>query len=224
MCDVAGSAQKGSMTQSIPGTSAALVAHDIQAKVFTRWHQLSTVLAFLLAPTVFAVAVFNRVDLLVSAVAAVVVLVLPPLIAFLGFPTRNGVMVTPEALCFSRRPPVPYGEISEWGTDDYLKLVRPGHSTLLVSALDLPNRERLLREFRAALGEWEKRQPEGRAPAQRTHFYGTWRSRGIGLFIMVVAGGAIVAAFSMREPAWGTMAFAIMAWLFGLRMALDKRH
>ncbi|GGC02860.1 hypothetical protein GCM10007205_10040 [Oxalicibacterium flavum] len=212
------------MTESIPSTPTAPADHAIQVRVYTRWHQLSTLLAFLLAPTVFALAVFNRVDLLAAAGAAVLVLVLPPLMAFRGFPTRNSVTVTPEALHFSRRSPVPYGELSTWGTDDYLKLVRPGRATLLVSAVDLPSRERLLREFRAALEAWEKRQPAGSAPVQRTHFYGTWRSRGIGLFIMAMAGGAIVVAFSMREPAWGAMVFAAMAWLFGLRMALDKRQ
>ncbi len=210
------------MTESTPSRPAAPADYPIQVRVHTRWHQLSTPLAFLLAPTIFAVAIFNRVGIVACISMALAALVLPPLIAFRGFPTRNGMKVTPEALLFSRRASVPYNEISSWGTDDFLKLVRPGRATLLVSALDQPNRERLLREFREALHAWEKRQPAGAALPQRAHFYGTWRSRGIGLLIVLMAGGSIFTVFRMPEPSWGAMAFAIMAGLFGLRMLQDK--
>ncbi|WYX29345.1 hypothetical protein WJ976_28810 [Achromobacter denitrificans] len=145
----------------------------IQASVYTRWHQLSVPLAFALAVGSFMLVVFNRGPIGLAAVLAVLGLLVPPLVAFKGFPTRNVVKVTPEGLEFSRRRPVAFAELSSWGTDDYLKLVRPGLPTLLVSAADLPRRERLLREFEQALAAWQKRQPAGTQAARRTHFYGS---------------------------------------------------
>lgn len=109
----------------------------IQASVYTRWHQLSVPLAFALAVGSFMLVVFNRGPIGLAAVLAVLGLLVPPLVAFKGFPTRNVVKVTPEGLEFSRRRPVAFAELSSWGTDDYLKLVRPGLPTLLVSAADL---------------------------------------------------------------------------------------
>ncbi|MCV9910477.1 hypothetical protein OIV19_23255 [Brucella sp. HL-2] len=98
---------------------------------------------------------------------------MPPFIAFKGFPTRNLIKVTLDGLEFSRRAPVAFSDLTSWGTDDLLKLVRQGHPTLLESARDLPNLERLLLEFQNGLEEWQKRQLPGTKPARRTHFYGS---------------------------------------------------
>ena len=127
-------------------------------------------------------------------------LLVPPLVAFKGFPTRNVVKVTPEGLEFSRRRPVAFAELSSWGTDDYLKLVRPGLPTLLVSAADLPRRERLLREFEQALAAWQKRQPAGTQAARRTHFYGSTGGRLVGLSITALGAVSAIMALNLREP------------------------
>ncbi|MNQ08531.1 hypothetical protein D3C85_213300 [compost metagenome] len=145
----------------------------IQAAVYTRWHQLSVPLAFALAAGSFMLVVFNRGPIVLAIVLAVLGLLVPPLVAFKGFPTRNAVKVTPDGLEFSRRGPIAFADLKSWGTDDYLKLIRPGLPTLLVSAVDLPSRERLLRDFEQALNAWQQRQPAGTEPARRTHFYGS---------------------------------------------------
>ena len=113
----------------------------IQVSVYTRWHQWSVPLAFALAAGSFMLVVFNRGPMGLAAGLALLGLLVPPLIAYKGFPTRNAVRVTADGLEFSRRSSVAFADLSSWGTDDYLKLVRAGLPTLLVSAVDLPSRD-----------------------------------------------------------------------------------
>ena len=195
----------------------------IQASVYTRWHQLSVPLAFALAVGSFMLVVFNRGPIALAVALAVLGLLVPPLVAFKGFPTRNTVKVTSEGLEFSRRSPVAFAQLSRWGTDDYLKLVRPGLPTLLVSAVDLPRRERLLREFEQALAAWQKRQPAGTQAARRTHFYGSTAGRLVGLLIIVLGAGAAVMALSLREPSMSLAIVGGLGALFGLTMLFGRR-
>ncbi|MEB3097748.1 MULTISPECIES: hypothetical protein [Achromobacter] len=195
----------------------------IQASVYTRWHQLSVPLAFALAAGGFMLVVFNRGPLGLAAVLAVLGLLLPPLVAFRGFPTRNVVKVTPEGLEFSRRAPVLYAQLSSWGTDDYLKLVRPGLPTLLVSAVDLPRRERLLREFEHALAAWQKRQPAGTLVARRKHFYGSTGGRLVGLLITILGTGSAIMALGLRETSLSLAVVGGLGALFGLTMLFGRR-
>ncbi|MDH3062674.1 hypothetical protein QEP16_05040 [Achromobacter insolitus] len=195
----------------------------IQASVYTRWHQLSVPLAFALAAGGFMLVVFNRGPLGLAAVLAVLGLLLPPLVAFKGFPTRNVVKVTPEGLEFSRRAPVLYAQLSSWGTDDYLKLVRPGLPTLLVSAVDLPRRERLLREFEHALAAWQKRQPAGTLVARRKHFYGSTGGRLVGLLITILGTGSAIMALGLRETSLSLAVVGGLGALFGLTLLFGRR-
>jgi len=195
----------------------------IQASVYTRWHQLSVPLAFALAAGGFMLVVFNRGPLGLAAVLAVLGLLLPPLVAFRGFPTRNVVKVTPEGLEFSRRAPVLYAQLSSWGTDDYLKLVRPGLPTLLVSAVDLPRRERLLREFEHALAAWQKRQPAGTLVARRKHFYGSTGGRLVGLLITILGTGSAIMALGLRETSLSLAVVGGLGALFGLTLLFGRR-
>ncbi|HEY9274655.1 hypothetical protein [Achromobacter sp.] len=195
----------------------------IQASVYTRWHQLSVPFAFALAAGSFMLVVFNRGPIGLAAVLAVLGLLVPPLVAFKGFPTPNTVRVTPEGLEFSRRSPVAFAQLSSWGTDDYLKLVRPGLPTLLVSAVDLPRRERLLREFEQALAAWQKRQPAGTQAARRKHFYGSTGGRLAGLLIAVLGAGSAIMALSLREPSMSLAIVGGLGALFGLTMLFGGR-
>ncbi|AVG41216.1 hypothetical protein [Achromobacter insolitus] len=195
----------------------------IQASVYTRWHQLSVPLAFALAAGGFMLVVFNRGPIGLAVVLAVLGLLLPPLVAFRGFPTRNVVKVTPEGLEFSRRAPVLYAQLSSWGTDDYLKLVRPGLPTLLVSAVDLPRRERLLREFEHALAAWQKRQPAGTLVARRKPFYGSTGGRLVGLLITILGTGSAIMALGLRETSLSLAVVGGLGALFGLTMLFGRR-
>ncbi|MHC6225825.1 hypothetical protein ACYU03_13790 [Pseudomonas sp. X10] len=208
------------MADEAPGMSSN---DSIQASVYTRWHQLAVPLAFALAAGGFMFVVFNRGPLGLAAVVALIGLLLPPIVAFKGFPTRNQVKVTPEGLAFSHRAPVAFAELTSWGTDDFLKLVRPGHPTLLVSPVDLPSRERLLREFQASLQAWQKRQPAGTLAARRTHFYGSMGARAIGAMIAVLGFGSAIMALSLREPSFSLALVAGLGALFGVVMLLGKR-
>ncbi|CAB3624043.1 MAG: hypothetical protein ACWGIK_15825 [Achromobacter pulmonis] len=195
----------------------------IQASVYTRWHQLSVPLAFALAAGSFMLVVFNRGPLGLAATLAVLGLLVPPLVAFKGFPTRNAVRVTAEGLEFSRRSSIAFADLSSWGTDDYLKLVRPGRPTLLVSAVDLPSRERLLREFEQALAAWQRRQPAGTEAARRTHFYGSAGGRLVGLCITALGGAAALMALNLREPSLSLAAVGGLGALFGLALLFGRR-
>lgn len=195
----------------------------IQAAVYTRWHQLSVPLAFALAAGSFMLVVLNRGPIGLAAVLAVLGLLVPPLVAFKGFPTRNAVKVTPDGLEFSRRGPIAFADLKSWGTDDYLKLIRPGLPTVLVSAVDLPSRERLLRDFEQALQAWQKRQPAGTAAARRTHFYGSTAGRLVGLLITALGAGSAVMALSLREPSISLAIVGGLGALFGLAMLFGKR-
>ncbi|MFF7060500.1 hypothetical protein ACFY89_27800 [Achromobacter spanius] len=195
----------------------------IQAAVYTRWHQLSVPLAFALAAGSFMLVVFNRGPIVLAIVLAVLGLLVPPLVAFKGFPTRNAVKVTPDGLEFSRRGPIAFADLKSWGTDDYLKLIRPGLPTLLVSAVDLPSRERLLRDFEQALNAWQKRQPAGTEPARRTHFYGSTGGRLVGALITGLGVAAAVMALNMREPSISLAIVGGLGALFGLAMLVGRR-
>jgi len=195
----------------------------IQAAVYTRWHQLSVPLAFALAAGGFMLVVFNRGPIPLAIGLAALGLLVPPLVAFKGFPTRNAVKVTPEGLEFSRRGPIAFADLKSWGTDDYLKLIRPGLPTLLVSPVDLPSRERLLRDFEQALQAWQKRQPAGTAAARRTHFYGSAAGRLVGLLITALGAGSAVMALNQREPSISLAIVGGLGALFGLAMLFVKR-
>lgn len=195
----------------------------IQAAVYTRWHQLSVPLAFALAAGSFMLVVFNRGPMVLAIVLAALGLLVPPLVAFKGFPTRNAVKVTPDGLEFSRRGPIAFADLKSWGTDDYLKLIRPGLPTLLVSAVDLPSRERLLREFEQALNAWQQRQPAGTEPARRTHFYGSTGGRLVGALITGLGVAAAAMALNMREPSISLAIVGGLGALFGLAMLVGRR-
>lgn len=195
----------------------------IQAAVYTRWHQLSVPLAFALAAGSFMLVVFNRGPIVLAIVLAVLGLLVPPLVAFKGFPTRNAVKVTPDGLEFSRRGPIAFADLKSWGTDDYLKLIRPGLPTLLVSAVDLPSRERLLRDFEQALNAWQKRQPAGTEPARRMHFYGSTGGRLVGALISGLGVVAAAMALNMREPSISLAIVGGLGALFGLAMLVGRR-
>ncbi len=79
----------------------------IQVSVYTRWHQLSVPLAFALAAGSFMLVVFNRGPIVLAVVLAVLGLLVPPLVAFKGFPTRNTVKVTSEGWSFRAALPSP---------------------------------------------------------------------------------------------------------------------
>ncbi|MGE8569525.1 MAG: hypothetical protein ACN6PV_23890 [Achromobacter sp.] len=195
----------------------------IQAAVYTRWHQLSVPLAFALAAGSFMLVVFNRGPIVLAIVLAVLGLLVPPLVAFKGFPTRNAVKVTPDGLEFSRRGPIAFADLKSWGTDDYLKLIRPGLPTLLVSAVDVPSRERLLRDFEQALNAWQQRQPAGTEPARRTHFYGSTGGRLVGALITGLGVAAAAMALNMREPSISLAIVGGLGALFGLAMLVGRR-
>lgn len=195
----------------------------IQASVYTRWHQLAVPLAFALAAGSFMLVVFNRGPLGLAGALALIGLLAPPIVAFKAFPTRNLIKVTPDGLEFSRRAPVAFADLTSWGTDDFLKLVRPGRPTLLVSALDLPNRERLLREFQAGLQAWQQRQPAGTEPARRTHFYGSTGGRAVGALITALGVVSAIMALNLREPSVPLAIVGGLGALFGLGMLLGKR-
>lgn len=195
----------------------------IQVSVYTRWHQLSVPSAFALAAGSFMLVVFNRGPMGLAAGLALLGLLVPPLIAYKGFPTRNAVRVTADGLEFSRRSSVAFADLSSWGTDDYLKLVRAGLPTLLVSAVDLPSRERLLREFEQALAAWQKRQPAGTQAARRTHFYGSTAGRLVGLLITALGAGSAIMALNLREPSISLAIVGGLGALFGLAMLFGRR-
>ena len=195
----------------------------IQAAVYTRWHQLSVPLAFALSAGSFMLVVFNRGPIVLAIVLAVLGLLVPPLVAFQGFPTRNVVKVRPDGLEFSRRAPIAFADLKSWGTDDYLKLIRPGLPTLLVSPVDLPSRERLLRDFEHALSAWQKRQPAGTGTARRTHLYGSTGGRLVGMVITALGVGAAAVALTLREPSIPLAAVGGLGALFGLAMLVGRR-
>ncbi|MFJ3464951.1 hypothetical protein [Achromobacter spanius] len=196
---------------------------DIQAAVYTRWHQFSVPFGMAIGTASLIGVLFNRGPVMLAIALCVIGILVPPLVAFRGFPTRNAIKVTPEGLTFSRRAPVAFADLASWGTDDFLKLVRPGRTTLLVSALDLPNRERLLREFQAALAAWQQRQPGGTQPPRRTYFYGTIRARAVGALIVALGLTCAVMAMNLREPSLSLAVVGGLGALFGLVMLLGRR-
>ncbi|UNK43380.1 hypothetical protein MNO14_04655 [Luteimonas sp. S4-F44] len=177
----------------------------------------------MLASTAFIGIVFGSNRPLLAIGVAVVALVAPPLVAFLGFPTRDHARIEPDGIVFARRAAVRFAEITQWGTDDYLKLVRRDAPTVLVSALDGPGRDRLLAEFQAAFGTWQARRPVVERAAVRTHFYGGARGRLVGLLILALGITCMVMALRLREPNVALAFTGGLGGLFGLVMLLGRR-
>jgi len=123
---------------------------------------------------------------------------------------------------FSRRAPIAFSDLTSWGDDNLLKLVRSGYPTLLVSPLDLPNRKRLFSEFRNALEDWQKQQP-GKKPVHRTLFLGSKSARVIGALIATVGSVAAMMAMNLREPSIALTIVATLGALFGLAMLFGRR-
>lgn len=190
----------------------------ILASVYTRWHQLAVPFALITSAGCFLLVTLNHGSFILAGVLALLALVVPPLTAFKAFPTRNQIKVMSDGLQFSHRTPIAFADLTGWGTDDFLKLVRPGYPTLLVSPLDLPNRERLLREFKTALENWQQRNPEQRAPI-KTHFYGSISGRLIGVLILILGAGVSILALNMRSPSIELALVGGMGALFGLWMS-----
>ncbi|KAA9367517.1 hypothetical protein F3W84_13805 [Ochrobactrum quorumnocens] len=198
-------------------------ADGISASVYTRWHQLAVPFAFGLSAGSFVLVIFNRGSLGIAGVVALLALLVPLLITFKVFPTRNLIKITPDGLEFSRRAPIAFSDLTRWGDDDLLKLVRSGYPTLLVSPLDLPNRKILFSQFRNALEDWQKKQHPGKKPVQRTHFYGSTGARLIGALIATLGGVSAMMAMNLREPSIALAIVATLGALFGLAMLFGKR-
>lgn len=196
----------------------------IKVKAYTRWHQWSVPIGLLIASAAFLGLLFGMQQPLWAIGAAIVGLIVPPLVAFQGFPTSNEARVDTEGLSFSRRGPVPFSEIASWSADDYLKLARPGKPTLLVGAIDGPNRERLLREFQAGLSAWQTRQPGAGQGARQTYFYGSWRARLVGALIIALGGAVMAMALRLTEPNVMLASVGALGALFGVAMLLGKRR
>ena len=119
--------------------------------------------------------------------------------------------------------PIAFSDLTSWGDDNLLKLVRSGYPTLLVIPLDLPNRKRLFSEFRNALEDWQKKQQPGKKPVHRTHFYGSTGARVIGALIATLGGAAAMMAMNLREPSIALTIVATLGALFGLAMLFGKQ-
>lgn len=196
----------------------------IKVKAYTRWHQWSVPIGLLIASAAFLGLLFGLQQPLWAIGVAIVCLIVPPVVAFQGFPTSNEARIDAEGLSFSRRGPVLFSEIGSWSADDYLKLARPGKPTLLVGAIDAPNRERLLREFQAGLAAWQTRQPGAGHGARQTYFYGSWRGRLVGLLIIALGGAVMTMALRLAEPSGMLAAVGALGGLFGVAMLLGKRR
>lgn len=197
------------------------MSQRILVKVYTRWHQMSVLLGFALSISSFLLIANNGGAMLFAAVVSVLGLVGPGLIAFLGFPTQNQVLITPDGLQFSRRAFVPFSEIRSWGSDDFLKLVRHHGPTLLLSALDRPMRRALDEQFEQALKLWQSR---GQNPAPvRTQFYGGWQGRAVAGLIMVLSLVVIVLSLMTQEPRWHLTAVGGLGMAFGAVMFTGRK-
>lgn len=198
-------------------------ADGISASVYTRWHQLAVPFAFALSAGSFLFVISNRGSMGAAGGFALLSLLVPLLITFKVFPTRNLIKVTPEGLEFSSRAPIAFSDLTSWGDDGFLKLIRRGYPTLLISALDLPSRKRLLSQFRIALEDWQKKQQPGKKPVRRTHFYGSTGARLIGALIATLGGVSAVMTMNLREPSIALTVVAALGALVGLAMAFGKR-
>jgi hypothetical protein len=196
---------------------------SIQASVYTRWHQLAAPFSIITSAGCFLFVILSRGPIILAGVLALVALVVPPLIAFKAFSTHNRIKVMSDGLQFSRRAPIAFAEIAGWGTDDFLKLTRPGYPTLLVSPLDLPGRDRLLREFKTAFDDWQHRYPGQRAPI-KTHFYGTVRARMIGVLICILGAGTSIMALNMHSTSIELALAGGFGALFGLWMVSRRKR
>lgn len=196
----------------------------LQVKAFTRWHQLSVPLGFLLSAAAFMALVFGLRQPLWAIAAALAGLIVPPLVAFRGFPTRDTLTVQADGLSFMRRGLIPFSQITHWSADDYLKLGRRGKPTILVSTLDAPGRQHLLKAFPAALAAWQSRQRPGQPLAQQTHFYGTWRAQSVGILIMALGLLSAWMALRLREANVSLTLVGGLGVLFGAGMLFMKRR
>ncbi len=79
---------------------------------------------------------------------ALIGIVVPPMVAGLGFPTRDSLTISSQGMQFARRGRVWFVAISGWSAEDYLRLCRRNGPTLVIVAQDAPARRRLHDQFR----------------------------------------------------------------------------
>jgi len=196
---------------------------DFPVRVYTRWHQMAIPMGLVLA-IVFALGSINldMTEPFVLVGGMLVALLLPALIAGLGFPTRDTMKFTEEGLVFERRKPVLFAQLRSWGAEDYLKLVRASGPTLIVVARGAPGRKGLHAAFEAALAAWQAGQTAGAPAPQRSQFYGSPRAQALGVVVIAAGLFIVVMALMFRQPKYHFIFPGIMAMVFGVRLLVGN--
>lgn len=201
------------MNQGMVENRAPETSHSV--RVYTRWHQLAVPLGFSLGIFIGIFAVYQY-HLVFGAMGLVLLgIIVPPMVAGLGFPTRDSLTIGSQWLEFARRGPVSFAAISGWNTEDYLRLGRRKGPTLVIVAQDAPARRRLHDEFRTGLRLWQTGLSAGTSRAEEERFHGGWRGRAVGAAIVALSLAVIVLSLSMQEPAYHLVAVGGLGGAFG---------
>jgi hypothetical protein len=92
------------MNQGMVEYRAPETSHSV--RVYTRWHQLAVPLGFSLGIFIGIFAVYQY-HLVFGAMGLVLLgIIVPPMVAGLGFPTRDSLTIGSQGLEFARRGPV----------------------------------------------------------------------------------------------------------------------
>jgi hypothetical protein len=201
------------MDQGMVENRGSGASHPV--RVYTRWHQLAVPLGFSLGISMGIFATYQYHLVFGAMGLALLGIVVPPMVAGLGFPTRDSLTIDSQGLQFARRGPVSFAAISGWSAEDYLRLSRRKGPTLVIVAQDAPARRRLHDEFRTGLRLWQTGLAAGASKAGEERFHGGWRGRAVGAAIVALSLAVIVLSLAMREPAYHLVAVGGLGGAFG---------
>jgi len=192
-------------------------------RVYTRWHQSAIPLGFALALLTGLTCVyqFKLADIAILFIA--IALVLPPLIAGVGFPTRDSLKIEPDKLTFNRRIPLLYKDISYWSAERGLILKRERHKTLVIISLNVMQQKAMYHDFFKHLQIWQNANQTTLPTSKAARFYGSWRARVFGAVITAASAFIIIAALSMPQPSYYCALLASQSALFGTVLLSGKR-
>ncbi len=135
-------------------------------QIITRLHQVSIFFA-LISPLIFMVTLNKILDFDKIILLSISAFILPLFISYIVIPPiQDWVKVEKDSLHFDRLGKVYFSEIREFNIDDYIKIKRKGHLTLLLqgNTKNIEYYKAFYTDFKSAIALWQTDQANSEIP------------------------------------------------------------
>lgn len=154
--------------------------------------------------------------------------ILPLFISYIVIPPiQDWVKVEKDSLHFDRLGKVYFSEIREFNIDDYIKIKRKGHLTLLLqgNTKNIEYYKAFYTDFKSAIALWQTDQANSEIliPVQ-TYFYGSLGAQLLGWTLLIGYASCLSAAFIFRANYIQASVAGCLILPIGIKLAFSKRH